>query len=167
MIPLNCEVKLYEWGKRGTSSEVARLKESSDDSYIICEGVPYAELWMGTHPSGPALLEGTDTFLLDWLKDKPETIGIVPNGYPTNDLPFMFKILSVKTALSIQAHPDKEYATILHAKFPDIYKDANHKPEMAIALTPFEALCGFRIVSEIKKNIEKYPELQAILGEAG
>lgn len=31
-----------------------------------------------------------------------------------------------------------------------MYKDPNHKPELAIALTPFEALCGFRPLSEIK-----------------
>ena len=32
----------------------------------------------------------------------------------------------------------------LHAERPDVYKDPNHKPEMAIALTKFEGLCGFR-----------------------
>jgi len=37
----------------------------------------------------------------------------------------------------------------LHAQFPKHYPDANHKPEMAIALTPFEGLCGFRPVEEI------------------
>ena len=35
-----------------------------------------------------------------------------------------------------------------------MYKDANHKPEMAIALTDFQALCGFRPVQEIAKFIE-------------
>lgn len=39
-----------------------------------------------------------------------------------------------------QAHPDITLAKELHAKFPDVYKDANHKPEIAIALTRFEAL---------------------------
>jgi mannose-6-phosphate isomerase len=115
---------------------------------------------MGTHPSGPALLEGTDTFLLDWLKDKPEAIGTVPNGYPKNDLPFMFKVLSIQTALSIQAHPDKVLANELHNNFPTIYKDNNHKPEMAIALTPFEALSGFRSVENIKQHLIDYPELR-------
>lgn len=37
----------------------------------------------------------------------------------------------------------------LHELKPDLYKDPNHKPEMAVALTPFEALCGFREFSEI------------------
>lgn len=46
-------------------------------------------------------------------------------------------------ALSIQAHPDKKLAELLHKSRPDIYKDANHKPEMAVAITEFKALCGF------------------------
>ena len=54
------------------------------------------------------------------------------------------KVLSVGKALSIQAHPDIALAKKLHAERPDVYKDPNHKPEMAIALTKFEGLCGFR-----------------------
>ena len=39
----------------------------------------------------------------------------------------------------------------LHKSRPDVYKDPNHKPEMALALTPFKALCGFRPHKEIIK----------------
>eukprot|EP01037_Dinobryon_pediforme_P046225 gene46225-59362_t len=94
---------------------------------------------MGTHPSGPSKLaklaknndSGPPAILLsDWLKDKPNFVGTVPHGYPSNDLPFLFKVLSVKTALSIQAHPDKDFAAALHKKYPTVYKDPNHKPEM-------------------------------------
>lgn len=46
-------------------------------------------------------------------------------------------------ALSIQAHPDKEWGKVLHKLQPDVYKDANHKPEMTLAITEFKALCGF------------------------
>lgn len=60
----------------------------------------------------------------------------------------MWQVLSVAKALSIQAHPDKELAKHLHTSYPQIYKDGNHKPEMALALTPFEALCGF-VTSEV------------------
>lgn len=52
-------------------------------------------------------------------------------------------MLSIKKALSIQAHPDKELARALHKSQPSLYKDDNHKPELALALTEFEALCGF------------------------
>lgn len=46
-------------------------------------------------------------------------------------------------ALSIQAHPNKELASVLHKMQPGLYKDGNHKPEMALAITEFKALCGF------------------------
>ena len=46
--------------------------------------------------------------------------------------------------ISFQAHAEK-----LHAERPDKYPDPNHKPEMAIALTTFEGLCGFRPKEEI------------------
>ena len=46
-------------------------------------------------------------------------------------------------ALSIQAHPDRGLAAALHALRPATYRDANHKPEMAVAVTEFHALCGF------------------------
>ena len=50
-------------------------------------------------------------------------------------------------------------------RFPENYKDPNHKPEMAIALTPFEALSGFRSVAEIKANLTRYGELRVVVGE--
>lgn len=43
----------------------------------------------------------------------------------------------------------QELAAKLHAQFPQHYPDDNHKPEMAIALTQFDGLCGFRPVQEI------------------
>jgi mannose-6-phosphate isomerase len=46
----------------------------------------------------------------------------------------------LETPLSIQAHPDKSLAEKLHADFKNIYLDDNHKPEMVVALTEFEAL---------------------------
>jgi mannose-6-phosphate isomerase len=53
----------------------------------------------------------------------------------------------------------------LHQTQPEIYKDANHKPEMAIALTKFEALCGFRPITEIEYFLRSIPELQTVIGE--
>ena len=67
----------------------------------------------------------------------------------------------------LQAHPDKTLAQRLFIDDPSHYKDPNHKPEMVIALTPFEAMCGFRPVSEIKRNIEAYPEFSQLLGKEG
>lgn len=56
---------------------------------------------MGTHPSGPASVEDGPA-LLDILKSNPSLIGVIPPEYECNDLPFLFKVLSIRTALSIQ-----------------------------------------------------------------
>ncbi len=66
----------------------------------------------------------------------------------------------------MQAHPDKPLAERLHASDPKNYKDDNHKPEMACALTPFEAMCSFRPAAEIAAHVKGVPELRALIGEA-
>jgi mannose-6-phosphate isomerase len=64
----------------------------------------------------------------------------------------LLQVLSVAKPLSIQAHPDKALAEKLHAERPDTYKDDNHKPEMAIAITDFRALFGF-VGIEVSKRV--------------
>ncbi|GKD83220.1 mannose-6-phosphate isomerase 1-like protein [Tanacetum coccineum] len=68
--------------------------------------------------------------------------------------------------MSIQAHPDKELAGLLHKLQPNVYKDANHKPEMALALTEFEALCGFISSEELDAVLETVPEIKEVVGDA-
>jgi len=46
-----------------------------------------------------------------------------------------------------------------------IYKDSNHKPEMAIAITDFEALCGFVPHQELKDALQSVPELRKLIGD--
>jgi len=55
---------------------------------------------MGTHPSCPAKIG--EVLLSEFLQSKPDFVGLVPAGYENNNLPFLFKVLSIKTALSIQ-----------------------------------------------------------------
>jgi mannose-6-phosphate isomerase len=68
--------------------------------------------------------------------------------------------LSVNKPLSIQVHPNKKQAKSLHQNNPKLYSDPNHKPEMALALTRFELLCGFRPIFHIKNSINNVPELK-------
>jgi len=150
-IPLKPVVKDYAWGIRGMDSRVGRYALTSGSIDSIDPDCPYAELWIGTHPSGPATLQDEQETPLQ------EAVG--------GELPFLFKILSAGKALSIQAHPDKDVAARLHAQHPQAYADANHKPEMAIALTPFEAMCGFRRIEEISVLLKKHPEFAACLTE--
>lgn len=53
--------------------------------------------------------------------------------------------------------PFQRLAERLHAERPDVYKDDNHKPEMAVTLSDFEGLCGFRPFYEIVWNLHAYP----------
>ncbi|KAG7668228.1 hypothetical protein KSW81_002126 [Nannochloris sp. 'desiccata'] len=154
----------YDWGRTGTESEVAQLQEAAGQS--IDPAKPYAELWMGTHPSGPSVLaEGTlsGEQLLAYIRDHPEVLGDAASKFGV-DLPFLFKVLSVKTALSIQSHPDKALAERLHSERPNEYKDSNHKPEMTIALSNFESLCGFCPHEKIVSALQENPELRECCG---
>lgn len=65
--------------------------------------------------------------------------------------------------MHMKAHPDKKLAERLYATRPDLYKDDNHKPEMAVALSDFEGLCGFRPFEEIVFNLHRYPELRGLV----
>ena len=77
---------------------------------------------MGTHPSAPSLLVDDGYAgqpLLALLRDHPELLGAALPAFGA-DLPFLFKVLSVGTALSIQSHPDKALAERLHAERPKV-----------------------------------------------
>jgi len=166
MLRLECAIQTYEWGKPGLTSAVAQLKQEGEADFQADDNTRYAELWMGTHPSGPSYVvlgEDDKVPLKEYLKAHPQALGSEPSA--EGDLPFMFKVLSISKALSIQAHPDKRLAEQLHASRPQVYKDGNHKPEMAISLTDFEALCGFRPLEELVAHLVLYPELRALVGE--
>mmetsp|Transcript_120125 Transcript_120125/g.224562 ORF Transcript_120125/g.224562 Transcript_120125/m.224562 type:complete len:539 (-) Transcript_120125:138-1754(-) len=84
--------------------------------------------------------------------------------FERRDLPFLFKVLSVRQALSVQAHPNKKLAEELHRRLPAHYPDANHKPEIAIPLGDFEALAGFRPVAQVRGYFNDVPELMELCG---
>ena len=44
-------------------------------------------------------------------------------------------------------------------------RDDNHKPEMTIAVTPFDGLCGFRPLAEIAHFFQNIPSLRKLVGE--
>ena len=161
---LVCSVQQYAWGKIGLDSAVASLAKDGYPDFNLEHEAPYAELWMGTHPNGPSKLAKTGHSLKHYLDEQPEQLGESTRKNFGDRLPFLFKVLSVNKALSIQAHPDKKLAEELHATRPDLYKDDNHKPEMLIALTDFEALCDFRPFSVIKEHIGLIPQLARCIG---
>eukprot|EP00842_Homolaphlyctis_polyrhiza_P000167 jgi/Hompol1/1150/HPOL_004469-RA len=171
IVRIACKTQPYEWGKIGHSSMAAQLAAATP-GFVPSESTPYAELWMGTHPNAPSLVAGTTTPLKAVLTK--DNLAADVHSHYNGDLPFLFKVLSINKALSIQAHPDKTLAKTLFEKSPHLYKDPNHKPEMAslfaagsaVALTPFEAFIGFRPLQEIAAHLQNYPEFAAVVGDA-
>lgn len=135
MLRLQCEVKRYDWGQTGQNSLVADLAAFGDGKLEVDPIAPYAELWMGAHVSGPSLTSLSKEPLGSWLSRNPSALGKEVHLRHGASLPFLFKVLSVKKSLSIQSHPDKALAERLHAERPNVYKDPNHKPEIALAVS--------------------------------
>lgn len=166
---LNCGYQNYDWGKLGDTSVVAKFAVTNDDVKINLTQ-PYAELWMGSHPKVPSVIigEGADgSNLREVCSAHPEALGEnVIKTFGPGELPYLFKVLSIRKALSIQAHPDKALAKVLRERDPKNYPDDNHKPEMAIALTDFEGFCGFRPVEEIQGFLHTVPEFRELVGKA-
>lgn len=155
---LHNPIRHYEWGERGASAFIAKLLGVQDSSPL-----PYAELWVGAHPSAPSLMElsdGSRQPLSEAVQKWPQEI----LGSPVIQAfgaswPFLFKILSAAEPLSIQAHPDAQQAQRLHLRDPHHYPDPHAKPEMAVALTPFHALVGFKPVDAWREVFRTFPEI--------
>jgi mannose-6-phosphate isomerase len=120
---------------------------------------------MGTHPSNPSKDVATGRTLLDLVQDNQALLSPAIAKRYADKLPFLFKVLSINKALSIQAHPNKSLAEKLHASDPKHYPDDNHKPEMTIAVTDFDGLCGFRPLNEIAHFLQTIPSLRELVGE--
>ncbi len=155
-------VQNYAWG---TKNEKAFIPQFT--GIEAKKNVPYAELWMGTHPNAPARIEidggliPLDQFI---AKFPNEILGESVAQKFSNKLPFLFKVLSANEALSIQAHPNKEQAQQLHERDPQHYPDDNHKPEIAVALDNLTALAGFKSFPELIATLEEYPEITEFIG---
>lgn len=103
-----------------------------------------AQLWMGTHPSCPSRNLTTEEDLQKLVASDPERLlGPKVVAKFGNDLPFLFKVLAIGKALSIQAHPDKELAQRLHKERPDVYKGTRPGAWFARAsFVPVTRTCG-------------------------
>jgi len=120
-------LKNYDWGDYSFIPGLLGMPASS---------TPVAEAWFGTHPAGETTLaDGT------------------PLSRITGALPFMVKFIAAAKPLSLQVHPSlaqaregwqRENAAGIALDDPRRnYRDDSDKPELLIALTEFQALCGF------------------------
>jgi mannose-6-phosphate isomerase len=159
--PLVNLVKHYEWGSPYWIPQLLNAENPGED--------PWAELWMGVHPSSPSMVDisGKKISLAELIAlDPPRYLGREGAEQFNARLPFLFKLLAAARPLSIQAHPSKAQALRgwqeenrrgIPPDSPERnYKDDNHKPEIICALSPFLAMCGFREPAEIKSLLVKY-----------
>jgi len=137
------------------------------------EKEPFAEYWMGAHPSASStiIIDGKEKSLFELTKSDP-ALFIGEKIHSTfGELPYLFKILDVKDMLSIQVHPSKESAAIgfeeeekkgvsLKAAGRN-YKDKNHKPEVMVALSEFWLLHGFLAEDKLLKVVQTVPEFKS------
>jgi mannose-6-phosphate isomerase len=108
-------------------------------------GAPQAELWLGAHPAHPARVDG-----------RPLDAALAEAGLPQPRI--LLKVLAAAQPLSLQAHPTAEQAAAGFAREEAAgvpldaptrtYRDRLAKPELVVAVTPFEALSGFRPLAD-------------------
>ncbi len=164
MWQLTNTVRHYPWGSRTVIPELLGELTPAEE--------PYAELWMGAHPDAPSVLS-TGTPLDKAIQAEPDLLlGAAVHERFGGRLPFLMKVLAAERPLSLQAHPTPEqaqagFAAEETAGIPRddpkrTFKDPFHKPELLLALTEFEALCGFRPVEESLHCLAKLqvPELK-------
>ncbi|ABP53441.1 mannose-6-phosphate isomerase, class I [Salinispora tropica] len=159
-------IRNYAWGSRSAIATLQGRPAPSPE--------PEAELWLGAHPGAPASVDrdGTPVSLVELLSAEPgHWLGPqVVDRFGTR-LPFLLKVLAADAPLSLQAHPDPEQARAGHAADAARevgqrnYVDPYHKPELLVALTPMEALCGFRDPAESAEVLATFdvPSLEPVV----
>lgn len=85
----------------------------NDDFNLGVPIAPFAEAWVcSTHPDGTSTHSTTDQPLTELLSAHPEYLGThalsTTGGKP--ELPILIKLIDAKNDLSVQVHPDDEYA---------------------------------------------------------
>ena len=149
---LRGRVQEYAWGKLGSRSRISSIAPGHRVD------APLAEYWIGSHPKAPSEIELADGVTLPRdvaIAQFPEKlIGQRCTAKFGPVLPFILKVLSVNPdfGLSIQLHPNKAQAQALRAISPEHYPDANHKPEVGIALTPVSLLYGCKSLPQTPPN---------------
>lgn len=144
--------RAYAWGSRDALPSLLGTTPT---------GEPQAELWLGDHPGAPASVmkaRPAPQTLIELIESDPERYGV--DGA---HLPFLLKVLGIGAPLSLQVHPDKrqaeegfareEAAGVPRGARERNYGDANHKPELLVALGEVTALCGFRPLAEARAEL--------------
>lgn len=153
LTPLHNVVRSHAWGS---------LTAIPDLLGTPADGRPQAELWVGAHPDAPSTLADGRTLDAAIRSDPHDLLGPDVLRRHGARLPYLLKVLAADAPLSIQVHPhaDRAAARFEAERVADLpasqrsYTDPHHKPEMLLALTPFEALCGLRTAEEVRRDLE-------------
>ncbi len=175
VFPLEGVIQHYAWG--GYDLLPTLLGQHNVDH------IPWAEWWLGTHPKGPSRIQVGEEWMAlhEMISSNPaKFVGPVVADRFGPRLPFLFKVLDVRSMLSIQLHPtipsaEAGFALEEAAGIPRLaphrnYKDRNHKPEFMLALTDFWLLHGFRKAEEIANSLSRisaWSKLRTMLEEGG
>ncbi len=136
---------------------------------------PYAEYWMGAHPSAVAeIITDQGVILLDKMLHADAGLLLGEKTQATfGTVPYLYKILDVAKMLSIQAHPNKQNAIRGFEKEVTAgidlndsvrnYKDKNHKPEVMVALSDFWLLHGFLAPDLLEARLNEFVYFQPLL----
>lgn len=153
---IDAVVQSYPWGSRTLLAELMGNAAPTER--------PQAEAWFGAHPLAPSKVGGRP--LTDVIADDPAAALGRAAELADGALPFLLKVLAAEEPLSLQAHPTLEqaregFAAEDAAGIPLTapnrnYRDRNHKPELVVAVTRFDALAGFRPVA---RTLELFREL--------
>ena len=165
---LNGSVKYYDWG--GTVFIPSLLRVNNEAKK------PFAEYWMGVHPQADCtvLQAGEQPILLrDYIDTDPQALLGTYVSEKFETLPYLLKALDVRDMLSIQVHPSKKNAQLEFEKENAAgipldspqrnYKDANHKPELMVAIDDFWLLHGFKQEKEIEETLTSIRDLSFLL----
>src|SRR6478735_10373116 len=171
---LKGKVQHYAWGGKDYIPHWLGIENK--------EGKPFAEYWMGAHPSASStiIINNKDENLFALIQDDADSFIGKKVNIDFGELPYLFKILDVKDMLSIQVHPSKasaakgfeeEEASGVAINAPNRnYKDKNHKPEVMVALSEFWLLHGFLMEDKLLKVLQTVPEFnrfESIVMEKG
>jgi len=161
--PLHGVIRRYDWGSRTAIATIQGRPVPAE--------VPEAELWLGAHPDSPATVrrDGAAVSLDELIRADPGTVlgpAVLDRFGPR--LPYLLKLLAADRPLSLQAHPDAARARAAYARQGPGgggYTDPYHKPELLVAVTDFDALCGFRHPADGADLLARLglPELDPVL----
>lgn len=154
LVPIANEPRAYAWGSTSLMAEHLGRTPS---------GGPEAELWLGAHPECPAVVSsgpdagtGLDALLAARGLEPPR---------------MLLKLLAAAEPLSLQAHPDaaqaregfarEDAAGVPRGAAHRSYRDPFPKPEVIVAVSRFEALCGFRPRAEALRALDALADADA------